>query len=102
MSRSLAFVVFAVVACATPKPAADTASAAGVDTLKPAVVATPKSAGATSVAAGATTGAKTSGRTPVPIAKSSKVATDTAHLGRDSVIRINPRDPKRQIPTKKP
>jgi len=29
------------------------------------------------------------------------VARDTAHLGRDSVIKINPRDPKRMIPVEK-
>jgi hypothetical protein len=36
-----------------------------------------------------------------PVTNSSKRAStrDTAHLGRDSVIRTDPRDPRRQLPT---
>ncbi|HJQ19421.1 MAG TPA: hypothetical protein VJ867_03660 [Gemmatimonadaceae bacterium] len=88
-------------ACSTGKPAADTTSVASVDTMKPAVVAAPDSV------AVASTGASTRTKSPATTATKTKsgaavTARDTTHLGRDSVIKINPRDPKRQIPTKKP
>ena len=103
-NRGWCLLAGAALACATPRPAADTVVSANavnaanaIDTLKPAVVASPDSVGPTAA--------------PTTSTKASKTATttrrDTAgvqdkHLGRDSVIKRDPADPSRMIPPKKP
>lgn len=121
--RVLCAVAATAAACASPKPASDTTETlAAVDTLKPAVVATPDSVGASTTAmtpapkpttsTKATKATKatssssatkpTTGTKTTPPRDTALVARDTTHLGRDSVIRINPRDPLRKIPPVKP
>ena len=93
-----------VAACATPQRSADTTSALAMDTMK---------TGATVLAAPPPPNTNKSVVSPAPIKSSatkktsssttkSVTARDTAHLGRDSVIQINPRDPRRQLPTVPP
>lgn len=101
-------------ACAKTKPAGDTTAAAGT----PAPAQATTAAGATAAAgaagpAGATTGAR-GGQTTAPSRPAAGTRTrtrrdtlkrttrDTTILGRDSVIRTDPRDPRRQIPPKPP
>jgi hypothetical protein len=107
MRVSASVLAASIVACASPKPSADSLTA--VDTMKPAVVAAADTIGAP--VTGSTTKAQASAgtRTKAPGPPTAKVASpglktarDTGHLGRDSVIKINPRDPARTIPTKKP
>lgn len=95
-------------ACAPARQAADTTSAPAVDTLKPSMVPAPapdtlraaRSPRADSPRAGDSKPAAATTRTST---SSKRVSTrDTAHLGRDSVIRIDPRDPRRQLPTVPP
>ena len=96
--------IASLAACAPQQADADSMAAANtIDTVKPVVVAAPDT---DSVAVGPTssTGTKTARptSTTAPARRDTPLVTrDTAHLGRDSVIRINPRDPKRMIPTEK-
>ena len=91
--------------CAPAARNADTLAA--VDTLKPAVASLPDSGAVAAprqdTATRPATTAKASSTTKTQPAASKQtgtvVARDTAHLGRDSVIRINPNDPRRQLPT---
>ncbi|HMC57219.1 MAG TPA: hypothetical protein VKH19_18715 [Gemmatimonadaceae bacterium] len=107
----LAGVLGGVLACATPKPAADTAvgasavnAANAIDTLKPAVVATPDSVGATAAASTKANipATKTSSKTASTTTRRDTAGARDRHLGRDSVIKRDPADPSRMIPPKKP
>jgi len=96
----LAFLCVALVGCATKKPAADSSAAlAPPDTMKPAPVAMQA---ADTTKAGATIGAKKTSSKSTKKRAASKTAskqTKDTHLGRDSVIKFDPRDPRRQLPT---
>lgn len=91
----------AVAACASPKERADTTIPA-IDTLKAATDSMP-ARDTTSAAPVATKTAPVPGlppaRTETTSAKQPTATKDTAHLGRDRAIKINPRDPRRQLPT---
>ena len=96
-----------LVACAPGRERSDSAGAlAAVDTLKPAtVVAAPDTtaARADSTKRASTPATKTKSTATATKTKTPAATTrDTAHLGRDSVIMSNPRDPRRQIPTVPP
>ena len=93
-------------ACGKPKSNADSAAAAAaattIDTVKPdstgivtAIDSTPFKAPPAS---------KTAAVTKSGATKSTKRAStrDTTHLGRDSAIQTDPRDPRRQLPTVPP
>jgi hypothetical protein len=99
-----ALVCAAVIACAAPKPASDSTSVAAVDTVKPAVVGSPDSLAsqAPATSAGATTKATTTRQTTKPSGTTSKKVGRDSILGRDSVIKTNPHDPRTRLPTKKP
>lgn len=93
--------------CARRETPADTAGAtlAAIDTLKPATVTMPvdSAAAAAKADSGSTTRSPGTRATPAPTRTPPKTTSrDTAHLGRDSVIMSNPRDPRRQIPTVPP
>jgi hypothetical protein len=86
-----------VAACATQKPSADTATSRSgptVDTTKPATAPKPL--------ASDTTKPTSSAKTSSTKLKTKTSAKDTTRLGRDSVIRNNPRDPRYQIPAVPP
>jgi len=89
-------------ACAPKSPGADSTSALTVDTVKPLVTAG-QSAGAPVGASGAGTTVSKAGNSTAQSATkttSTKQRTDTsAHLGRDSAFRRNPRDPRHQLKT---
>lgn len=91
--------VLATLGCAPADTATDTTAALpaidtlkpAADTLTPAIVMDTDSAGDT-----------------VPLSRNSQPATSTktatktdtsGHLGRDRAIKVNPRDPRRQLPT---
>ena len=88
--------VAATAACASPKQNADTTQAMAVDTVQPAMASTQaaETTKTATVSTTTTTTKKTSSKTI-----SAKTAKDTAHLGRDSAIKIDTRDPRRQLPT---
>lgn len=115
MRISFGYIAAAVVAvgCSPSPRASDTTSGlAAIDTVKPAPgmaaqdtvtslarVDTPRTATGTKTRATKTaTRATATTKTKTPVVQ----ARDTAHLGRDSVIRIDPRDPRRQLPTVPP
>ena len=87
-----------LVACVTPKSKADSSAAlTPPDTVKPAPVAmqlpdTTKKGASTAAQSSSKTTKRTSAKT------TTKQKSDS-HLGRDSVIRFDPRDPRRQLPT---
>jgi hypothetical protein len=88
--KKLALLLVGVVACAPPKDKADTTALATPDTVKPApaqVQAAP-------------------GRATKTKSSSTKATKGTKGLGRDSVIRFDMKDPRRNLPradsTKKP
>jgi len=93
----------ALASCATPKPNADSSAALTTDTLKAAPVAmqAPDTTKAMSATTGATTKAKTTAKRRSSKTSSKTTAKQNAdtHLGRDSVIKFDPRDPRRQLPT---
>ena len=100
LTRSAGLAVMALGACASPKPGTDTTDATGLDTLKPAMASmqapdTVKPAPAVTK----TTTKRTSTTTTSTKTTSTKSVKDTAHLGRDSAIKIDTRDPRRQLPT---
>jgi hypothetical protein len=86
--KKLAWLLIGVVACAPPKDTADTTTLAAPDTVKPAPAP---------VQDAARTATKT---------KASASTKGTKGLGRDSVIRFDLKDPRRNLPradsTKKP
>lgn len=99
-------IALALLACAGSKEKPSTDTLASIDTVKPAPVTTSQP-----------DSSKQIDTTPPPNRKPPKVgpadtvakkptppvqARDTAHLGRDSVIRIDPNDPRRQLPTVPP
>jgi hypothetical protein len=95
MSRLSAWtLVVTLVACATPKPGADSTALLATDTVKPAppIVQAPDSVMTTTTT---TTTTKTKTKTK---GTSAKQKADS-HLGRDSVIKFDPTDPRRQLPT---
>jgi hypothetical protein len=98
-SRLSAGVLLAVLgSCATPKPNADS-TALAVDTVKPAPV-TVQSPDTTTTTTTKTTTTTTKTKTKAGTsAKTSAKQKADSHLGRDSVIKFDPNDPKRQLPT---
>jgi hypothetical protein len=99
-------VLLAVIACAPSQQNADTSSVLRIDTVKPATSA---------MQGGTIDTTPPPDSTPIPATKtkakttSTKTAAkqpETKELGRDSIIRRNPRDPRFQLPavdtTKKP
>ena len=96
MSRLSAWMLVAtLVACATPKPGADSSALLVTDTVKPAppMVQAPDTTMTTPTST--TTKTKTKGTS----AKTSAKQKADSHLGRDSVIKFDPTDPRRQLPT---
>ena len=92
----------ALTACATRKPSADSTAALTPDTVKPAPVAmqmSPDTAKATRAKTGAKTSAKSKTTTKRASTKTSAKQKSDSILGRDSVIRFDPKDPRRQLPT---
>ena len=83
-------------ACATPKSNADS-TALAVDTVKPAPAAV-QSSETTTTTKTTTTTTKTKTKAGTSAKTSAKQKAD-AHLGRDSVIKFDPNDPRRQLPT---
>ena len=108
MTRRIAVVAFTLAAgCARRETPADTTGAtlAAIDTLKAATVTMPvdSAAAAAKADSGSTTKSTGTKATPAPTrTPPTSTKRDTAHLGRDSVIMSNPRDPRRQIPTVPP
>ena len=96
----LVFLCAALAACATKKSNEDSSAAlAPPDTMKPAPVAMQLP---DTTKKGASTGAKTTGSKTTRKQASSKTSVkqkSDSHLGRDSVIKFDPRDPRRQLPT---
>jgi hypothetical protein len=92
-------------ACARPKESADTTSVLAIDTLKPATTALQSPDTTSSADRSAAT--KTSAGTKTKGARdTSTKQSGTKELGRDSIIRIDTKDKRRQLPladtTKKP
>jgi hypothetical protein len=98
--------VLAVIACAPGQQNADTSSVLRIDTVKPATSA---------MQGGTIDTTPPPDSAPIPPAKTKAKTTSTKtaakqpeskELGRDSIIRRNPRDPRFQLPavdtTKKP
>jgi hypothetical protein len=100
MTRLVALVLFAAVACARPKeePSADSVSFFAVDTLKPAPPDTLANRdSAANVAKGtptSTPAAKTPAKTPTGTKTAPATAKDTAKLGRDVAIPFDPKKPR--------
>lgn len=93
-------------ACARGKPSGDTTEALTVDTVKPAVVTAPTpdtmrraQRDPLSTRSSRATRAEDTIALRDTTTRTSVSTKDTAHLGRDSVIRRNPRDPRYQLPT---
>jgi hypothetical protein len=99
-------VLLAVIACAPAQETADTSTVLRIDTVKPATSA---------MQGGTIDTTPRADSTPIPPAKTRAKTTptktaakqpETKELGRDSIIRRNPRDPRFQLPavdtTKKP
>ena len=90
-----------VSACASRKEQADTSSVLAIDTVKPAASALPAPAGATTevdstpAPASKTTAAT---KTKATGTKSAAKQGETKELGRDSIIRVDTRDKRRQLP----
>ena len=91
----------ALAACATPKPEADSTATLTVDTVKPASVAlqAPETAKAPGTRTKAKTSTKSKTTTKRTASKTSAKQKSDSILGRDSVIRFDPKDPRRQLPT---
>lgn len=113
--RLIAFAAttFLIAACAPSSKSADTTGSlpAPPDTVKPVIVSAADSAAAAAsdsakrAAANASRNSakQTTSKQSTSTQTKSGTARDTAHLGRDSVIRFDPKDPRRQLPpVKKP
>ena len=97
MRRIIVLTFAALAACAKPKAEADSTKAlVSVDTVKPDSVGMSLTARDSAAIKASTTqkGAPTTTKSTKRVS-----SRDTAHLGRDSVIRTDPRDPRRQLPT---
>jgi hypothetical protein len=98
--RRLVLLALGIAACRPGEKAVDstgTVTTAAVDTVKPDTIGMTTSAMDTTSSKSARPGAVTAGATKQPPRRTT--SRDTAHLGRDSVIRTDPRDPRRQLPT---
>ena len=96
------FALCALSACATRKPSADSSAALTPDTVKPvpvAMQASPDTAKATRAKTGAKASKKSKTNTKRTSSKTSAKQKSDSILGRDSVIRFDPKDPRRQLPT---
>lgn len=89
----------AIVACATPKPGADSTAMLATDTVKPAPPSVTVQAPDTTKTAPTSTKTKATKTKTGTSAKTSAKQRADSHLGRDSVIKFDPSDPRRQLPT---
>ncbi|HEY8175969.1 MAG TPA: hypothetical protein VIF32_09770 [Gemmatimonadaceae bacterium] len=91
----------ALISCATRKPGADSTAMLATDTVKPAPPSVTVQAPDTTKTAPTSTKTKTKAtktKTGTSAKTSAKQKADS-HLGRDSVIKFDPSDPRRQLPT---
>lgn len=98
-------VLLGIVACAPAKENADSTSVLTIDTVKPATSAMQDPVGATTATDSTPSQPAKTKTTPTKKTASTK-QSGTKELGRDSIIRRDPRDPRYQLPavdtTKKP
>ena len=93
-------------ACAPRQERADTTAVLTIDTVKPATALLPDTGATTAV--DSTAGSKTtsSTKTKAPATKTATKQGETKELGRDSIIRFDTKDKRRQLPpadtTRKP
>lgn len=98
--------LLALVACAPSKENADTSSVLTIDTVKPATSAMQGGPVDTTATADSVPSQPAKTKAKATSIKTATKQPGTKELGRDSIIKRNPRDPRYQLPavdtTKKP
>ena len=85
-------------ACAPRQDRADTTSALTIDTVKPATALLPDTGATTAVDSAAASKTTSSTKTKTPATKTATKQGETKELGRDSIIRFDTKDKRRQLP----